>query len=157
MKRPLLTLLLASCCLALVLTTTRASASSKKKTDPIADLKTAIVRNVADQDRAATMSSIVDEMERLVQAAGSFAAKVNAEVTPLLKDFGASRETIEAKFAELNAERSALAEKMIAAHLAFKAAATKDEWRKLRKVEERALAEALAKSVEQPPLAGTEG
>lgn len=157
MKRSLIAILLASCCFVLALTTTRASASSKKKTDPIADLRAAIVKNVTDQDRAAKMSSVVDEMERLVQAAGSFAARVNAEVSPMLKDYGASRETIEAKFAELNAERSSLAEKMFEAHLAFKAVATQDEWKKLKKIEERALAEALARSVEQPSLAGTEG
>ena len=157
MKRLLITVLLASCCVVLVLTTTRASASSKKKTEPIADLRTAIARDVADQDRAAKMSSAVDEMEREVQAASSFASRVNAEVVPMLKDYGASREKIEAKFAELNVERAALAERMFAAHLAFKAAATPGEWKKLKKIEERALAEALAKSVEQPPLAGAEG
>ena len=157
MKRSLITILLAGCCFVLVLTTTRASASSKKKTDPIADLRTAIARNVADPDRAAKMSSIVDEMEKLIRDAGSFAGRVSAEVVPMLKDYGASRETIEAKFAELNVERASLAEKMFAAHLAFKAASTREEWKKLKKIEERALAEALAKSVEQPPLAGTEG
>jgi hypothetical protein len=140
-----------------VLTTARASASSKKKTDPIADLRTAIVKNVADQDRAAKMSAVVDEMEQLIRDAGSFAGRLNAELVPMLKDYGASREKIEAKFAELNVERAALAEKVLAAHLAFKAAATPGEWKKLKKIEERALAEALAKSVEQPPLAGTEG
>jgi hypothetical protein len=157
LKRPLITILLASCCFVLVLTTARASASSKKKTDPIADLRTAIVQNVADQDRAAKMSSVVDEMEKLIRDAGSFAGRVSAEVVPMLKDYGASRETIEAKFAELNVERASLAEKMFAAHLALKAAATPGEWKKLKKIEERALAEALAKSVEQPPLTGTEG
>lgn len=157
MKRSSIALLLASCCLALVLPATLASASSKKKPDPIADLRAAIARNVADPDRAAKMSTAVDDMERLIGEAGSFAARVNAEAAPMLKDYGASREKIEAKFAELNAERAALAEKMLGAHLAFKAAATPDEWKKLKKVEERALAEALAKSVEQPSLAGKEG
>jgi hypothetical protein len=156
MKKSSIALLLAGCCFALVLPATLASASSKKKSDPIADLRSAISRNVADQERAAKMSSAVDEMERQVQAASAFAGRVNAEVVPMLKDYGAARETVEAKFTELNAERASIAGRMFDAHLAFKAAATPEEWKKLRKVEERALAEALAKSVEQQPLAGTE-
>jgi hypothetical protein len=157
MKKSSIALLLAGLCFVLVLPATFASASSKKKTDPIADLRAAIGKNVADQDRAAKMSSAVDEMERQVRAATAFAGRVNDEVLPMLKDYGTSREKIEAKFTELNAERASIAGKMFDAHLAFKAAATPEEWKKLRKVEERALAEALAKSVEQQPLAGTEG
>ncbi len=149
--------LLAVCCFALVLPATLAVASSKKKTDPIADLRAAIVKNVADPDRAARMSSAVDDMERLIQEAVAFAGKLNVELSPMLKDYGATREVIEAKFAELNVERAVLAEKMFEAHLAFKAAATAAEWKKLRKVEERALVEALAKSLQGEEPAGKEG
>ena len=157
MRRTSIAFLLATCCVVLALPATLASASSKKKTDPIADLRAAIAKEVADPDRAAKMSATVDEMERLIGEAGRFAGRLNAEVAPMLKDYGVSRETIEAKFVELNAERAVLAERMFEAHLALKAAATPGEWKKLKKVEERALAEALAKSVEQPPLVGKEG
>ena len=144
-------------CVALLLPATLAVASSKKKTDPIADLRAAIVKNVADPDRAGRMSSAVDDMERLIQEAVAFAGKLNVELSPMLKDYGATREVIEAKFAELNVERAVLAEKMFEAHLAFKAAATAAEWKKLRKVEERALVEALAKSLQGEESAGKEG
>lgn len=147
---------LAFCGLALVLSATLASASSKK-TDPIADLRAAIGKNVADPERATRMSAAVDDMERLIQEAVAFAGKLNAELTPMLKDYGATREAIEAKFGELNAERAVLAERMFEAHLAFKAAATPAEWKKLRKVEERALVEALAKSLQGEEPAGKEG
>jgi SMC interacting uncharacterized protein involved in chromosome segregation len=157
LRRTSIAFLLAACCFVLALPATLASASSKKKTDPIADLRAAIAKEVADPDRAAKMSATVDEMERLIGEAGRFAGKLNAELTPMLKDYGVSRETIEAKFEELNAERAVLAERMFEAHLAFKAAATPEEWKKLKKAGERALAEALAKSVEQPALVGKEG
>ena len=114
------------------------------------------MKNVADPDRAAKMSSTVDDMERLIQEAGAFAGKLNVELAPMLKDYGATREAIEAKFAELNAERAVLAEKMFEAHLAFKAGPAPDEWKKLRKVEERALVEALAKSLQDDEPAGKE-
>lgn len=156
MRRTSTAYLLAACCVALVLSATLASASSKK-TDTIADLRAAIVKNVADQERAARMSSAVDDMERLIQEAVAFAGKLNVELTPMLKDYGATREAIEAKLAELNAERAVLAEKMFGAHLAFKAAATPAEWKKLRKVEERVLAEALARSLQGDEPAGKEG
>ncbi len=157
MRRISIAFLLATCCVVLALPASLANASSKKKTDPIADLRAAIVKNVADPDRAAKMSSTVDEMERLIQEVGAFAGRLNAELSPMLKDYGATREAIEAKFAELNAERAVLAEKMFEAHLAFKAAATPAEWKKLRKVEERALVEALAKSLQGEEPAGKEG
>ena len=157
MRRSSIAFLLATCCFVLALPATLASASSKKKTDPIADLRAAIAKEVADPDRAAKMSATVDEMERLIGEAGRFAGKLDAELAPMLKDYGVSRERIEAKFEELNAERAVLAERMFEAHLAFKAAATPEEWKKLKKAGERALAEALAKSVEQPALVGKEG
>ena len=84
------------------------------------------------------MTAAVDDMERLVGEAGAFAARVNAELAPMLKDRAAPREAIEAKFGELNTDRAVLAEKVFSAHLALKAAATPGEWKKLRKVPVRA-------------------
>jgi SMC interacting uncharacterized protein involved in chromosome segregation len=154
LRRISIAFLLATCCVVLALPASLANASSKKKTDPIADLRGAIAKEVADSDRAAKLSAAVDDMERLIQEAGAFAGKLNVELAPMLKDYGATREAIEAKFAELNAERAVLAEKMFEAHLAFKAVASPDEWKKLRKVEERALVEALAKSLQDDEPAG---
>ena len=100
MRRISIAFLLATCCVVLALPASLANASSKKKTDPIADLRGAIAKEVADSDRAAKLSAAVDEMERLIGEAGRFAGKLNAELTPMLKDYGATREAIEAKFAE---------------------------------------------------------
>lgn len=157
MKRRSTTFLLAGLCIALALPATLAVAGGKKKTDPIADLRTAIAQEVADPDRAAKMSAAVDELEKQVAGAAAFAARVNAELAPMLKDRAATREAIEARFAELNTDRAVLAEKTFSAHLALKAAATPAEWMKLRKVEERALVEALAKSLQGDEPAGKEG
>jgi hypothetical protein len=144
-------------CVALLLPATLAVAGSKKKTDPVADLRAAVANEVADPDRAARMTAAIDDLAAQIGQAGAFAARVSAELAPMLKDRAVSREAIEAKFAELNAERAVLAERTFSAHLALKAAATPAEWKKLRKVEERVLAEALGKSLQGEEPEGKEG
>lgn len=150
-------LLLAGLCTAATLWATLAVASSKKKTDPVADLRAAVAKEVADPERAARMTAAIDDLAAQIDQAGAFAVRVNAELAPMLKDRAATREAIEAKFAELNTDRAVLAERTFSAHLALKAAATPAEWKKLRKVGERVLAEALGKSLQGDEPEGKEG
>ena len=158
MKRPLLLEVLVVCCVAATLSTTllRASPGSKKKADPIADLRAGIAKNVADAERASRMSASVDEMERLIGEAGALVVKRKAELSPLLRDYRASREAVEAKLAEGNDQRAALARKVLEAHVAFKKETTPDEWKKLAKLEEQALGYAAVSSLGQQPLLAKE-
>lgn len=157
MKRSRTRSLLAGLCVAAALSATLAVASSKKKADPVADLRAAVAKEVADPERAARMTAAIDDLAAQIGAAGAYAARVNAELAPMLKDRAATREAIEAKFAELNTDRAVLAERTFSAHLALKAAATPAEWKKLRKVGERVLAEALGKSLQGDEPEGKEG
>ncbi len=158
MKRPFLPRVLVLCCVVAALSTTLAWAlpGTKKKADPIGDLRAAVAKNVADPDRASRMSSSVDEMERLIREAGALVAKRQQELAPLVRDYRASREAVEAKLAEGNDQRAALARKVLDAHLAFKKEATPAEWKKLAKLEERALAYAAASSLGQEPILAKE-
>ena len=129
-----------------------AFASSSKEKDPTGDLRAGIAKHVTDPERASRMTASVDEMERTVQTLGALAVRQSETLAPLLRDYGRSREEIEAKLAEVADQRTALARKMLEAHAAFKKETTAAEWKKLAKLEERALAYAAAKSVGQEPF-----
>lgn len=156
MKRSSIQSLLIVCCTVSALLATLSCASTKKKADPIADLRAGIQKEVTDPARAAKASSAVDEMERLTHELGTLVASNRDAVARLLHDYASTREQIEAKLQELDTQRTALARKMIDAHLAFKAATTPAEWEKLKKQEEVAIAYAAALSLGEQPLLGKE-
>lgn len=152
MRRPSVARALAAACVVSTLLSAPALAGSKKKADPIGDLRVAIAKNVADPQRATRMTASVDELEGLIRELGALALRQRDAVAPLLRDYTKSREEVEAKLAEFNEQRNALAKKALDVHAAFKRAATADEWWKLAKTEERALAYVAATSVGTEPF-----
>lgn len=150
MTRTSVTLAAVVCGVLLALPVEQASAGSKKPADPIAELRTAIEKDVADPARSAAMSSAVDELGRTIEEVVALKARQRETIMPLLLDYGATRESVEAKLAELAGEKAALAKRLLDAHVAFKAAATPAEWKKLQKLEDAALQSAVQKALTSP-------
>lgn len=151
------TAIVIGCCVGLTLMAALACTSAKQPADPVAELRAGIATTVTDPARAAALAASVDELERLTQDIAALTKRQRETLVPQLRDYGASRATVEATLAELNRDGAALARKVLEAHLAFKRDTTPAEWSKLRKLEERALAQALAASLDRAPQGAEKG
>ena len=151
MTRATLTIALALCGILLVLPADLANAGSKKPADPIADLRTAIQNDVADPARAELMSKAVDDLAKVLTDVVSLKAQQRDALLPLLRDYDVPRDAVEAKLAEFAVQKAELTRRLLDAHVAFKAAATPAEWKKLQKLEDAALQSAVQLALSQQP------
>jgi hypothetical protein len=151
MTRATLTITLVLYGIVMVLPTDLANAVSKQPADPIADLRTAIQKDVAEPARAEAMSKAVDDLAKAIADVATLKARQRDALTPLLLDYGVTRDVVEAKLAELAVQKAELTRRLLDAHVAFKAAATPAEWKKLQKLEEAALQSAVQKALSQQP------
>lgn len=124
-------------------------AGAKEAPDPAAALRTGIRAEVADPARAGQMLAAVDEIEAAVGDLDRLLSSELSAVTALVRDYGSTREAIDASLAELNARREALALRVLTAHASLKGAATAAEWKKLRKLEMDMIRFAAGKSLGQ--------
>ena len=117
--------------------------------NPLDELRQAILDTVDDPVRAESMLESLGRSDQLMlQRAGLLADGATRQIE-LFVDYDSTPEQFQALFARVSSARRQLQEALLREHMAFKNAATADEWAKLVDVHTRAVnarAEALGRS-----------
>jgi hypothetical protein len=143
--------------LVLLLGAVAGPAVAKEQEDPVGKLRAGISEAVTDPARAAKLEAAVDGIEAVVKELNDLMAAERAGLATLIRDPGSSRAAVDASLQEFNGKREALARRALASHAAFKALATADEWKKLKKLETEMLMYAATRSLGQTASTGKEG
>lgn len=103
------------------------------------ELRSAVVREIKDSDRAAQGARLVDELQRLLAEADADLKAHDAGIRALNADYNATAEAFRAAFREFNAKRNAHLRRILDINQRGKALLTAEEWKVLGKVREEAL------------------
>lgn len=120
---------LATCLLALG----ACSVMRKPPADPVDNLRAAIERTVADEDRKAEVLILADEWARLLEQESVTVREARRSLDQLVFDYHSERKDIEVFFAGFRSRRSELADRIIDIHMAMKDVTTNNEWNSLKK------------------------
>lgn len=107
--------------------------------DPIEILREHVQDTVEDPDRVQDMLVTVDHIDQLLVETARFVVEAIQRERALFRDYDTTQQDYEAFFSEASGKRRDLQDKLLDAHIEFKAKATAEEWQELLPVQARAI------------------
>jgi hypothetical protein len=107
--------------------------------EALGNLRTAVMREVKDPQRAQQGIALVDEVERLLTEAHADLKAHNARIRVLNADYDATQDAFRAAFQDFNAKQRAHQRRVVEINQRAKLLLTGDEWETLGKVRQEAL------------------
>ncbi len=107
--------------------------------DPIEILREHVRDTVEDPDRVQDMLASVDHIDQLLVETARFVIEAVQRERALFRDYDSTQPNYEAFFSEASGKRRDLQDKLLDAHIEFKAKATAEEWQELLPVQARAI------------------
>jgi hypothetical protein len=137
--------------LAIVLLATACSGHKSAPVNSFDSLRTEIVEQVAEPERAAQMQIATQTMESAMLELVELAKEGQEAIKSLMADYESTRADFEALFADFLEQRRPLTERMLDAQLELKDLATDEEWKSLAKKTQKVISQAAWQTTNPPP------